>query len=551
MIERIYNKITINKKNTLIFIIVLTLLSSLPILIRSGVRNGHDLYFHISRISAVADNIKELDFFKGVYSGYVNDYGYANGLFYPDIFLYLPATLTALGMNVITSYKIFLIIINFFSILSIYITIKGISKNNYASILGTIVYSFASYRLVYMYQRSALGETLSFIFVPLIIYGIYEIVFRDKHKFYILVIGMTGIILSHLISTYIIGIFLFIFCMINIKKIIRERRYLYLIIAAIITLLLTSFFLLPMLEQMMSQKFYFSESSITGDYILYKRTVPLYLMFLEIPSLRTVVNTKYWIPSGIGVIYLYFIYKKIRYKQKEDKFIDELYIISVVSLFLITFTPIWKINIVQKTLSMIQFPWRFYIIPTVLLAIAGSILVSKFKESKKVLKYTFLISFISLGAMTAFSYMSNRIYSIGEYSAALHEYMSVDVDKIYPYTRGNIITSNNNVNIDFEKKGTSMNINFNQNSKDTYLELPLIYYKGYEAKMNKTKLEIFKTENGFLGVKINDLKEGNIKIRYRGTNLFKISQIISLISIILFVIYIIKEAKLSKNIDSN
>ena len=28
----------------------------------------------------------------------------------------------------------------------------------------------------------------------------------------------------------------------------------------------------------------YSESSITGDFILYKRTVPFYLMFLEIPT---------------------------------------------------------------------------------------------------------------------------------------------------------------------------------------------------------------------------------------------------------------------------
>lgn len=543
MIEKVYNKIIQNKKNTLIFITILTLISSIPTVFFPGVRSGHDTYFHLSRICAIADNIKEMNFFKGVYSGYLNGYGYASGLFYPDIFLYIPALLTVIGIKVTTSYKIFLVLINFLSILSIYITIKGISKNNYASILGSIIYAFVSYRLVDMYQRSALGETLAFIFTPLIVYGIYEIIFEDKKKFYILTIGMSGLILSHVVSTYIIGIFLFIFCTINIKQLLKEKRIIYLIIAAIITLLLTSYFTIPMIEQMLSQTFYYSEISNISDFQLYKRTVPIYLMILEIPSLRTVVYDKYWVPSGIGIIFIYMIYKKIKYKQIKDRFINQSFIISVVALILITFTPIWKINIMKKVFYMIQFPWRILIIPTLLLTISGSILLSKIGESKKVLKNTFFISLISLMSMVCFSAMPNRIKEIEEYSLAYAEYLPIDVNREYVNNRGQIITSNNKIKTNFEKTGTTMNISFKQNSKDTYLELPLVYYKGYKASINKINLETFKTENALLGIRINDIKEGTINVQYRGTKIANITKIISLISFIIFISYVTKEAK--------
>ncbi len=545
MVNKIYNKIT-NKKQILIFILVLTLLSSIPVFIFPGIKKGDDTYFHLSRICAISDNIKQLQFFKGVYPGYFNGYGYANGLFYPDIFLYIPAILTAIGLNVITSYKILLIIINFFSILSIYISIKGISKNKYASILGSIIYAFASYRLVDMYERAALGETMAFIFVPLIIYGIYEIIFKNKKKFYILAIGMTGLILSHIVSTYIVGIILAIICLINIKKLIKEKRILYLALAAIITLLLTSFFLLPMIEQMLSQTFNYSNTTNISEFELSKRTVPIYLLFVEIPNLTKALFNKYWVPSGIGIIFVYLIYKKIKQKETKETFINQTYIISVVTLLLTTLTPFWNISIIKKLMYPIQFPWRLYLIPTVLLTISGSILISKTTESKRILKNIFIISMISLISMFIISIIPTRIKEVKEYDASYAEYLPIEVKKDYLKQRKTIITSNNDVNHTFKKNGTNIEITFNQQEDNTYLELPLIYYKGYEAKINEKNLETFKTENGLLGLKLNDIKEGEIYVSYSGTLLAKITKIISLVSLITFSLYITKEVKHEK-----
>jgi hypothetical protein len=541
MLEKIYTKITNNKKYTIIFLLILTLLSSIPVFIFPGIKKSDDIYFHLSRICAISDNIKNFDFFKGIYPGYFNDYGYANGLFYPDIFLYIPAILKTLGMNVISAYKIFIIIINFLSILSIYISIKGICKNKYASILGCIIYAFTSYRLVDIYERGALGEALAFIFAPLIIYGIYEIIFRDKNKFYILTIGMTGMILSHIVSTYMMGILLTIICILNIKKIIKEKRYPYIILAAIITLLLTAYFIIPMLEQMKTGKFYYNNTSNISEFELSKRTVPIYLLFLEIPNLRKALFKKFWVPSGIGIIFIYIIYQKIKNK-KQEKFINQSYIISVITLLLTSLTPFWKIGIIKKILYPLQFPWRLYIIPTLLLTISGSILISKNKESKKLLLWTSVISMISLTSMLVISMIPPRVKEVVEYDASYAEYLPIEVDREYIKQRKKIITSNNNVEHSFEKKGTNIKIEFKQNNKNTYLELPLIYYKGYNAKIKEQELETFKTENGLLGVKINDIKEGNIDVTYEGTKITKITKIISLISLTTFIIYI-KEVK--------
>lgn len=542
MTEKIYNKITNNKKNTIIFILVLTLLSSIPVFIFPGIKKGHDLYFHLSRICALKDNIKNLNIFNGIYPGYFNGYGYANGLFYPDIFLYIPALLTLTGINVIISYKIFLILINFFSILSIYITIKGISKNKYASILGSIIYAFAPYRLVDIYQRAALGETLAFIFIPLIIYGIYEIIFGEKKKYYLLVLGMTGLLLSHIVSTYIILLIITILCLMNIKKLINEKRILYILLAALITLLLTSFFWIPMLEQMMSQKFYYNNTSDLNEFVLSNRTVPLYFLFLGLP-IKSNLLKGYWLPSGIGILFIYMIYKKIKHKEIKEKFINQTFIISVISLLLTTLTPFWKINIIKKIFYPIQFPWRLYMIPTILLTITGSILLSKTNKIKTI-RNSFIISMASLIGIFIICIIPPKVKEVIEYDASYSEYLPAEVDRDYIKNRGNIITSNNKVEHTFKQTGTKIEITFKQKEKNTELELPLIYYKGYQAILDNKQLETFKTENGLLGIKINDIEEGTIKVAYKGTQISKITKLISLTTLITLII--VKEVKHEK-----
>lgn len=544
MADKLYKKIIQNKKNTIIFILILTLLASIPVFIFPGIKKGDDVYFHLSRISAISDNIKNHTLFNGIYSEYFNGYGYANGLFYPDLFLYIPAILKTLGMNIINSYKIFLILINLLSITSIYISIKGISKNKYASILGSIIYAFAPYRLVDMYERAALGETLAFIFIPLIIYGIYEIIYKDKKKFYILTLGMTGLILSHIVSTYIMGIVLFILCLINIKKLLKEKRIIYIILSALITLLLTAYFILPMLEQMKSQTFYYSNTPNITEFQLSKRTVPIYLLFIGLPNLRKAIFNKYWVPSGIGIIFIYLIYKKIKAKKTTD-FINQTYKISIIFLLLTAIKPFWDLNIIKKVLYPIQFPWRLYMVPTLLLTISGSILIAK-NKSIKIIKNTFLISMISLISMFVICLIPPRIREIKEYDASYAEYLPKEINREYIKNRNITITSNNEVEHTFTKKGTTIKIDFKQNREDTYLELPLIYYKGYEAYNKKTEIQTFKTENGLLGIKINNLKSGTINVSYKGTKLSKITKITSLMSLAVFTIYITKKVKHEK-----
>lgn len=138
------NKITSNKKNILIFLLIATFITSFSLLL-SKMYWGHDLVFHLSRIRAIKDNLN-LGVVGGyMYPNYLDGYGYGNPLFYPDIFLYIPAIISYLGLSILSSYKLFLVLINFLTFLTMYITIKSITGNKKSAIVSSIMYGCASY----------------------------------------------------------------------------------------------------------------------------------------------------------------------------------------------------------------------------------------------------------------------------------------------------------------------------------------------------------------------------------------------------------------------
>lgn len=533
---KLIDKLISKKRNIYIFLMLLTVISSITLFLIPNISRGHDLAFHLSRISALKDNLK-LGIIGGyIYPNYLGGYGYANPLFYPDLFLYIPAFLSYLGLSVITSYKIFLFLISFASILTMYITVKGISKNTKVAFISSNLYGFAAYRLVDMFTRAALGETLAFVFAPLVIYGIYEIVYGDYKKYYLLIIGMSGLILSHLISTFIIGILLVIFCLVNIKKLLNEKkRILYIIIAALITLGITAYFIFPMLEQMVSGKFLFNNLDETSK--LMERSLPLWSIFFEFPNH---ILTNLWIPTGIGIGFLLLIYYYVKNFKLCSKFIHFCFITAIA--FIICSTNIFPWNLFQNILSPIQFPWRFYFVVVLLLSIGGGLLISKIKldTNKTVIKF-FVICLIPVVSIGILNFTEQNIKEVGVYEISFAEYMPINGNKEYILERGNVITTTYPVEYSFVRNGLELEISFSNNNSDNSLELPLLYYKGYTATIDGEELKVYESDNGLVVVDINNINNGVIKVNYGGTKVQLIAKIVSLVSVIGFVILIIKK----------
>lgn len=551
-----------DRKKLIILLIIFVCICSSWVLLIPGIPTGHDLTFHLSRISAIRDGLLLGEFPVKIYPNYFDGYGYANGLFYPDIFLYLPAVLCIFGFKVITSYKIFLFICTVCTALSMYYCVKDIFKSNYMASLSMILYTLSSYRISNMYTRAALGEVLAFIFVPIVVLGIYKIIYEDYKKWYVLTIGFAGLFLSHFISTLLMVGFTAVILILTFKRLYKEpKRIVYLLLATVVTISLVAFFMFPMLEQLLTEKFIVNTETTLSN--VWNTTLPIYKVVFAIPySLLSLKGV-----TGIGTVFILIIYLRFRTKiPKESKFVfvDKFIILGCLAIIAVTKIFPWKLILkFVRQLSVIQFSWRLFLFVTLFLSLSGGVVVYFYaKTNKKKINMFIIVSMLSILSCSTNMFAQYLFYgytyykglyniSIEPYKIGFGEYLPEGTDKAMLFDRGDVITSNNDINYNFSREGTTLKIKFsNNNYNNTYLDLPLLYYKGYEANYknndDNTVLPISKGDNNIIRVKLDKYIDGEIIVRYNGTLIQRLSGIVSALSLIIFIIYMMKIKILNK-----
>ena len=260
-------KLLIENKFIIIIAFMTIIIISIPLL-QKGLVIGDDYEYHLARIQSIADSIKAGVFPVKVHVQLASSYGYGSGIFYPNLFLYIPAALNLIGIDLILSYKIFIILMICFMFIITFFSIYHITEDKETSLVGTILIILSKALVLNLYHRFALGEFLGYIFIAPVVAGIYDFINKDfKNPMYIF-IGFFGLINSHIITTIICICYCIIYCILNFKKVFNDwKKVLKLVLVAFLVLLSTCNFWLPMLEQYNLQKYKFSEpwTSIQND----------------------------------------------------------------------------------------------------------------------------------------------------------------------------------------------------------------------------------------------------------------------------------------------
>jgi len=195
-----------------IFILIIPLLDN-------KISFGHDYKFHATNNIINHDSIDILKLkltLPQIYGRNIaNGLGYGTGIFYPSLTNYLTSYITIIFnltyQNCVLSLTYLGILIIIASGLIMYKFTKRISNDKYVSAISAITYISYSYFLCNIYARNAFGEALISIFLPLVLYGLYELFLGNKEKFLpLFVIGYIGMINSHLVISIFITIIIII-----------------------------------------------------------------------------------------------------------------------------------------------------------------------------------------------------------------------------------------------------------------------------------------------------------------------------------------------------
>ena len=531
----------------LIIVLAIALFACHPYL-NKMVIYSHDIGYHLNRINEICKQLIMGNFPATIHTELVNGLGYANSLFYPELFLYIPAMLIYfLKIDLLTSYKFFIVIITFFTFLSMYYSSILIFKKKQIAWLSALLYTFSLYRLTDIYVRGALGEILALVFFPLIISGLYEIIFGENKRWWVVVIGLFGLANSHILSFVMAIPIILILCLANIDKIFKDKNILkHLFIAAIVAIITTIGFFGPLIEQKCNDKFFVDEQTIDEPSDLKERATSIDLALRNQLKMGDGINGNYTdetLSEGVGIILLMLpiliLFKKgISYKN--NRFEIQILVIAFITYMISTKLFPWE---KIEFLTIIQFPFRLNIIPTTLLALVAADAFYNFMREKNdtTTLLTIVILLITASQLDGFDINSRNEpieqlltnnYGFGEY---LPEGMKLDdLDEI----------NNKENKIEFSRTGNTITFYYESSSSNDQINIPLTYYKGYIAYIEnndgKHDLTVSKnTENGHVLVLADKSISGTITVKYKMTYVQKICYSISAISVCVLGIYII------------
>lgn len=544
-------------------VIVIVAVTGFPYLQKGLCGYFPDLMYHMLRIEAVKDALQEGIFPVRIYDNFFNGYGYGSPLFYPDIFLLLPALLRIASIPPLAVWKIFALCLTAVASLTSYFSIHYICRDREFSIAATFMLMLSQFYLADLCHRVGLSEYLAFIFIPVLIAGIYDFFVREGRKTWLMGIAFGGLLLSHTIMT-VIGVLLTALIFIRMIFVRRENCFLFdkkrmqrLIVTAIGVFLCTAYFTFPMLEQMASGTFqYMTPWAKVGDYVQ-----PLSTFF------RVTGYFSHIAYVGIGIPVLILFVVCLFLKRPENKWAF-FFLIGGCGMFLLTTSlfPWAKLN--DTILNMIQFPYRFY--PYALLFVIIGITMILVKNFSPGVKGRTTVLLIIISSSVLCGIVQNVTIKSSEESKQIDaaylegntgyvgagEWLPQGVDADVAGLTATVTIKADGEITDQELRHEGRYYYFTtEKDADSYI-LPLMYYKGYEARIccedgSSVLLMLDQSENALVRVSNMEEKEGEIRIVYAGTIVQKISCFISLGAVLFILLYMVRKHKKADGNEEN
>lgn len=525
-----------------------------------------DWSFHASRVQEIYNNLLQGQLLTFISTKTVQHIGSGTFMFYPTLFLY-PWAALRLITNAINAFYIWYGIITFLTFYISYLCMKQISFNKVTAFLFSLVYTGSTYRLGI--GQHMIGEFIVTAFLPIAFLGFYEVFWGNKNRWYLLSVGMSLILWTHLLSAFICAeifcIILFVYIIISPRRKNLIFRIKQLIYSIIVTILLSITFLYEFLYEMGSGRI---------------SSTLLQLLNNSAPNLSDIVtlslsNSDYMNSHSFGLV-LIVVAMIGWYFVRKDKFQTSIYIIGIGLLMLSSTVFPW--NMFAKTpLVLVQMPHRYLLFSSLFLSVTASYilehLMSLFRSNHdKILVFGLSISFVILflGSQTQYydkiNHKDPSIYLQESSSNRPQTLPFCQVDsKNYDYQfdyketfgesdylpkaaveDGNLESLINNiVYVNGNKKRlipqTAPNTLIDKievRGKKNTINLPIVVYRGTNVEVNGKKTPFDISSRGSVLLKNMQKGEYTIKVSYAPNVLFYWMVIINTLSVILLFVII-------------
>lgn len=536
-------------------LIGITFVASLPIL-NNNLQYGDDIGYHLIRIEGIKDGIRSGQFPVLIYPEGPHGFGYLNAM-YPSMFLYLPALLRLGGVSVATSYKTLLILANFACVMLTYCGLRSVKVRSLIALMATAVYALLPYHFTNLYARGALGEALAMTFLPIALIGLYHVLLGEKKNYWMLVVGITGLLQSHVLSSLLLIIVCVLGGIVFLSTLLKEKRILTVLKSAGLVLALNLWFLIPFLYfykngNLCTQALQWSHYS---EYSLYFHTL------FGVSPLGDYRSLSLGLPVGILILLtmIYIVHRKVSRLRLFSIFLTALgFLFLFMTLCQFPGKEMMDLFFMKHFLETMQFPWRLLGIISAIFVVTGSIALENCISLRSTQKgiciaLASIAVLISVPAATeGYPYANNTIAYTDGHLQKIYGIPRGDNSIAYPYEwrtatiteaiirDAQVTASSPNIYYsDYSKKGTTSKVMVNCEEPNQYVVLPLTFYHGYQVTDDSgKKLKLFQSLTGQVAFEPNsDGLSHTYTIRYKKSALFHLAEILSFLTLIGLFVY--------------
>lgn len=534
--------------------LLLIILFSIPIVLpyfKVGYFPTQDGEWAVVRLGDMFRSLRDLQF-PVRYSGSLN-FGYGYPLFnyaYPFPY-YLGIVLYLFTHSFVMSIKILFVMSVFLSGIFMYFASSKLWKNSLSGFVSAILYLYLPYRMVDLYVRGSLGESISFALFPLIFLLSIELLVAKIKLLKVILLSISTALLigTHNIMTVL---FLPVLILFFLPVLIAKKSYYSLklfIFSLIFGLGLSSFFWIPAFFE--KNLILLSKIPIADRNLYFVKIPQLFIPSwgYEPPLVVHGFSYQLGIAQIITIVFTLALITYLIIQNKKQNDTLPFYIKVLLSIFLTFFlllfnfsSPIWK-NL--PLLREINYPWTILSQLGFLVSLIAGFLVSYNKFFRYLM---LLVSFIAIFSVLPYAkpqeYLDrgDTFYLTNEATTtSSQELMPLWVKKL-PEThfksKIEIIKASGIINnVFYNSKKISFDVALNTNS---WIRINTIYFPGWKALVNNKEVVI--DYNNRQGVMELNLPKGksSVSLIFTETPLRIFADILSVTSLLVLVLYYFK-----------
>ena len=520
---------------------LISMVSILPMFFFRDKLYGDDIVFHINRLLSL-DTVWKSPINYTTNGGT----GQLINTFYPWLTYYPTFIIYKLTQSVFVAWMSFQFLVRFVTCLLSFYGLRLLNYSDKQVMIFSTFYLFSGYFLHNSYYRAAVGETLAMIFLPLVFVGVRLITFGDYKKWWILTLGMLGLVYSHVLSVLLasVGIFFAVVTSFWIWD-NKKERVLGFLKATLVTLSMSLAFFVPMIEQFKyvtlrtTFKPLLSKTALSladnWELILKSdlRTPSVNLLYL-LGLVLSLIFTKRFVKVGEARIYLF---------------------ISLILAFLTLKSFPWQF-LQASPVSNLQFPWRLWSFALLFfsLALANILENISIKASTILVLLGLCLNMFQIvtvqdkmtkakNILPSNTKVTREMLAKGTYKNINGDYTNKEVPFGFVFDK-HLFLDNQEIKPFISRSPNELVLTVTNESKESkVLSLPVFYYKGQEARIDGKRVTTYLAkEKNPTNLVLPPGKHG-VVLTYSYTTVAKVAMSVSTISLLVFIGYLYRVKK--------